>query len=122
MTCYARQFSDHMVCAKCDLAWDVNDCDPPSCKRCAATDECAKTVERLRARHRRTGEEPVKLAPHHWAALDRAISHFEAEANHLMAQRDYGAMFPESDAQALREVSAELGRLVERDALQDPQE
>lgn len=30
--CEARQYSDQMVCARCDLAWDVNDMDPPPCK------------------------------------------------------------------------------------------
>lgn len=30
-TCTARQFSDQMVCAECDLSWDVNDRFPPDC-------------------------------------------------------------------------------------------
>lgn len=30
--CQARQYSDQMVCAKCDLAWDVNDPEPPKCR------------------------------------------------------------------------------------------
>lgn len=29
--CQARQYSDQMVCAKCNLAWDVGDDDPPRC-------------------------------------------------------------------------------------------
>ena len=32
MTCHARQHSDQMLCA-CGLAWDVNDPDPPECRR-----------------------------------------------------------------------------------------
>ena len=31
-TCAAIRYSDQMVCAKCDLAWDVNDPEPPACK------------------------------------------------------------------------------------------
>lgn len=30
--CQARQYSDQMVCRKCDLAWDVNDDDRPDCR------------------------------------------------------------------------------------------
>ncbi|WP_158589809.1 hypothetical protein [Gemmobacter lutimaris] len=30
--CVARQYSDQMVCAKCNLAWDVNDPEPPQCR------------------------------------------------------------------------------------------
>lgn len=31
MTCKARQYSDQMVCTTCNLAWDINDQDPPMC-------------------------------------------------------------------------------------------
>lgn len=31
MTCQARQQSDEMYCAKCNLRWDANDSDPPKC-------------------------------------------------------------------------------------------
>lgn len=30
--CNAIQCSDQMVCAACDLGWDMNDPDPPACK------------------------------------------------------------------------------------------
>jgi len=30
--CLARQQSDQMYCAPCDLRWDVNDFDPPKCR------------------------------------------------------------------------------------------
>jgi len=40
-TCAARQYSDQMVCAPCDLEWDVNDRHAPAC-RCA-TDEAQET-------------------------------------------------------------------------------
>ncbi len=29
--CKARQYSDQMQCARCGLAWDVNDSDRPAC-------------------------------------------------------------------------------------------
>lgn len=31
MTCHAKQYSDTMVCAECNLVWDVNDPHPPRC-------------------------------------------------------------------------------------------
>ena len=33
MTCYARQISDQKHCAYCGLIWDVNDPEPPKCKK-----------------------------------------------------------------------------------------
>ena len=33
MRCHARQYSDQMRCPNCGLAWDVNDPDPPDCKK-----------------------------------------------------------------------------------------
>lgn len=30
--CDAKQFSDQMLCMRCDQAWDVNDPCPPACK------------------------------------------------------------------------------------------
>ena len=30
--CCARQFSDQMLCMRCDQGWDINDPDPPKCK------------------------------------------------------------------------------------------
>ena len=32
MTCQARQYSDQMLC-RCGLAWDVNDLEPPECRK-----------------------------------------------------------------------------------------
>lgn len=31
--CYATQHSDQMICHKCGLIWDMNDPDPPECRR-----------------------------------------------------------------------------------------
>lgn len=42
--CKARQYSDQMVCAECNLAWDVNDLEPPPCG--AAKDEKQKEADR----------------------------------------------------------------------------
>lgn len=30
--CEAVQYSDQMQCARCGLAWDTNDQDPPECR------------------------------------------------------------------------------------------
>jgi hypothetical protein len=32
VVCRARQLSCQMVCADCDLVWDVNDPAPPACR------------------------------------------------------------------------------------------
>jgi hypothetical protein len=31
-SCKARQYSDQMLCGTCNLAWDVNDPEPPECR------------------------------------------------------------------------------------------
>ena len=33
MKCLARQHSDQMICHKCGLVWDVNDPEPPVCRK-----------------------------------------------------------------------------------------
>jgi len=42
--CEARQYSDQMVCVKCDLSWDVNDLDPPKCGNEKTEDDRRKFV------------------------------------------------------------------------------
>lgn len=32
MTCKGKQYSDKMVCKRCNLTWDMNDPDPPACR------------------------------------------------------------------------------------------
>ena len=32
-TCQARQYGDQMCCGKCGLTWDVNDPEPPECRK-----------------------------------------------------------------------------------------
>lgn len=31
--CYATQHSDQMICPYCGLVWDINDPEPPECRR-----------------------------------------------------------------------------------------
>lgn len=31
--CEAKQYSDQMICGACGLSWDVNDQEPPDCKK-----------------------------------------------------------------------------------------
>lgn len=31
--CHARQFSDGMFCGVCGMTWDVNDTEPPPCRK-----------------------------------------------------------------------------------------
>jgi hypothetical protein len=45
LPCDARQFSDQMICETCDLTWDTNDSNPPSCKRPADHGELAGTCD-----------------------------------------------------------------------------
>lgn len=33
--CEARQHSDQMVCDRCNIAWDINDPEPPTCGQIA---------------------------------------------------------------------------------------
>lgn len=46
MRCKAIQMSDQKVCRECGLVWDMNDRDPPDCKRTEET-----TVNYTRADH-----------------------------------------------------------------------
>lgn len=43
--CLARQHSDQMMCAACGLAWDVNDPDPPACRK---VDRRSKIVKEIK--------------------------------------------------------------------------
>ena len=44
-SCQARRYSDQMHCAKCRLAWDVNDPDPPLCGQQVATRDMQERLE-----------------------------------------------------------------------------
>lgn len=51
-SCLARQHSDQMICAPCGLNWDVNDPEPP---------ECRKNIKRTIARVAKIEEEAAPL-------------------------------------------------------------
>ena len=56
--CQARQYGDQMICAPCGLNWDVNDPEPP---------ECRKNIKRAIARVAKIEEEaapPQVVAGH----------------------------------------------------------
>lgn len=44
-SCLARQHSDQMMCEACGLAWDVNDPDPPACRK---VDRRSKIVKEIK--------------------------------------------------------------------------
>lgn len=50
--CQARQYGDQMICAPCGLNWDVNDPEPP---------ECRKNIKRAIARVAKIEEEAPPL-------------------------------------------------------------
>ncbi len=50
--CQARQYGDQMICAPCGLNWDVNDPEPP---------ECRKNIKRAIARVAKIEEEAAPL-------------------------------------------------------------
>ena len=50
--CKARQYGDQMICAPCGLNWDVNDPEPP---------ECRKNIKRAIARVAKIEEEAAPL-------------------------------------------------------------
>lgn len=54
MTCEARQYSDQMTCGRCGLAWDVNDPDPPACRR---------TIDRRAIPDRRVTRAVARIEP-----------------------------------------------------------
>ena len=43
--CEAKQHSDQMVCAKCQLTWDMNDPHPPDCRQMTDTENLLKRLE-----------------------------------------------------------------------------
>jgi hypothetical protein len=53
--CQARQYGDQMICAPCGLNWDVNDPEPP---------ECRKNIKRATARVAKIEAEALPVIPH----------------------------------------------------------
>ncbi len=52
--CQARQYSDQMICAPCGLAWDMNDPEPP---------ECRKNIKRAVAKVAKIEAAPLPIKP-----------------------------------------------------------
>lgn len=48
--CEARRYGEEMQCARCGLAWDVNDPDPPPCR----------TDDQVRQQHGREALDRIK--------------------------------------------------------------
>ena len=55
--CQARQYGDQMMCAPCGLNWDVNDPEPPECRK---VDRRLK-VAKFESKPREPGRLPDKL-------------------------------------------------------------
>jgi len=53
--CQARQYGDQMICAPCGLNWDVNDPEPP---------ECRKNIKRAIARVAKVEADILPVMPH----------------------------------------------------------
>jgi predicted amidophosphoribosyltransferase len=49
-TCKARQYSDQMVCPRCGLQWDVNDPDPPQCRKDEPKPQTPSLIDKLLGR------------------------------------------------------------------------
>ena len=49
--CQARQYGDQMMCAPCGLNWDVNDPEPPECRKVDRRTKQAKVVTEFEAGH-----------------------------------------------------------------------
>jgi len=47
--CLARQYSDQMMCAACGLAWDINDPDPPACRKVDRRSKIVKEIKTFEA-------------------------------------------------------------------------
>ena len=59
--CQARQHSDQMLCGACGLAWDVNDPDPPECRKVDGRRKVAREVAKCEPAPARVGGLPDKL-------------------------------------------------------------
>lgn len=54
--CFARQFSDSMVCDWCGQSWDVNDPGPPRCKVATGPVRTMDVEDRLADLERRVAD------------------------------------------------------------------
>jgi hypothetical protein len=55
-TCFAKQFSDMMVCDWCGQSWDVNDPDPPRCRVVTGPVRTMDLEDRVTALERRVAD------------------------------------------------------------------
>ena len=62
--CQARQYGDQMICAPCGLNWDVNDPEPP---------ECRKNIKRAIARVAKIEERTAPLKSKESGRLPAAL-------------------------------------------------
>lgn len=59
--CQARQYGDQMICAPCGLNWDVNDPEPPECRKVDRRLKVAKESVKFESKPREPGRLPDKL-------------------------------------------------------------
>ena len=59
--CQARQYGDQMICAPCGLNWDVNDPEPPECRKVDRRLKAVKDAGKFESKPRETGRLPDTL-------------------------------------------------------------
>lgn len=59
--CQARQYGDQMMCAPCGLNWDVNDPEPPECRKVDRRLKSVKEFVKLESKPSEPGRLPDKL-------------------------------------------------------------
>ena len=59
--CNARQYGDQMICAPCGLNWDVNDLEPPECRKVDRRLKAVKDAVKFESKPSEPARLPVKL-------------------------------------------------------------
>jgi hypothetical protein len=59
--CQARQYGDQMICAPCGLNWDVNDPEPPECRKVDRRLKAVKDAVKFESNPSEPARLPVKL-------------------------------------------------------------
>lgn len=59
--CQARQYGDQMMCAPCGLNWDVNDPEPPECRKVDRRLKSVKDSVKFESKPRVSGRLPDTL-------------------------------------------------------------
>lgn len=70
--CHARQYGDQMICAPCGLNWDVNDPEPPECRKHDGRSKVVKLVKEMEAPKAKPKGLPDTLPPHVADEMERA--------------------------------------------------